>query len=158
MAAVSRGGDFGRGGPIGTNVGLNGKTDKVILEDTDIPTNSRFRVSKTSNLYAVNPTPKCWLDNCRGRNNKRTYKGCTVDGNDAASEWNILGARAMERYVDGDLKAPGDFTARLQDQAFQYFTEAVKADGNCKTALLNLAIVETRLGKIEEAKKHYEKV
>jgi hypothetical protein len=161
FAAVSRNGQYEghQGSGTGSGTYKTAKADRVLVEDTDIPTNSRFRVSKTSNLYTVNPQPKCWLDNCRGRNNKRVYRACTTDGNDPASEWNVLGARVMERYVEGgDVKAPVDFSVHLLEEAFKHFAKAVELNAQCKSAVLNLALVETRMGKFAEAAKHYEQV
>lgn len=64
----------------------------------------------------------------------------------------------MERFVEGDLKSPSEFSQRLLTEARNYFQKAVDANPKCKQAILNLALVETRIGQAAEANKLYEKV
>jgi hypothetical protein len=90
----------------GNDFSLRTKTvavERVLLED-NVPVNSKFRVTESTRDYQVNPNPKCYMDNCKDRNNRLAYEVCSESAEATASEWNALGVRAMERVVDGELK------------------------------------------------------
>jgi hypothetical protein len=93
---------------------------------------------------------KCWIGDCRGRNNWRAYRPCsfngTLDESAVASEYNALGVRTIERMLSS-LIAPSAIEEKaVLERAVTFFRAALKRDPRCLSASMNLAVVHLKMG------------
>lgn len=126
--------------------------------------NSKFVVTKTSTSYEVNLHPKCFVRNCQNSNNHWAFISCSDSDKiendpslDKATEWNSIGVRTMEKYIQSSYNELEGFSNLLLNDALNQFTNASYSCNNkCWSAMLNLAIVETKLNDYNMAEKNYE--
>jgi len=119
--------------------------------------NSRFVVTKASTSYDVNTSPKCWIRHCDKPNNWRAFESCDAT-NGVATEWNSLGVHTMARYVGSSAEKLEGLKQQMLTDALDQFSNATKlANNKCFTPLFNLALVYTKLGRLDTAAELYEK-
>lgn len=118
-----------------------------IIVDGGVPQNSNFRVTRTSRVYEVQPNITCFMPGCRSRNNLQAYRECS---DDIATQYNTLGVRSMERYVS-DRPEIYNTEQQLLKDAKAYFSSAIELDQSCTQAMINLGLVQLKLGELDDS-------
>jgi tetratricopeptide (TPR) repeat protein len=130
------------------------------VDGSSIPENSAFSVTARTESYEVATMPMCWGKACRDRNNRQAFTHCLSS---EASEWNVLGVHAMERYVTGEVKDLYGYNKNSVHDAIRYFRKAIEVDISCTEVHVNLGLAlmangewEQAHGQLEYALKAYE--
>lgn len=121
----------------------------------EIPTNTVFKITKTSKSYDVNPAPSCYIANCTVANNLDALGPCQSQ---EASDWLKIGVQSMERYLNGDVRLPTDYGKRALIDALRYFKKSIQIDPKCPSAHQNLGLVFMALDDYVNADIHFKKV
>jgi tetratricopeptide (TPR) repeat protein len=88
------------------------------------------------------------------RTNKRAYAQCQKF---EATEWDVLGARVMERIVGGPINEPVNYQQHiLLNNALEYFNKSIAVDNECIQPHINLGLVLFAMNKFDEALKEWD--
>ncbi|XP_049852361.1 uncharacterized protein LOC126330800 [Schistocerca gregaria] len=109
-----------------------------------------YRLSKFSNSYKVEHTPKCWLEDCDKQNNYLAYK---VEMDRESEEWNGLGVLSMEQYLQGSLERMNTFHNVSLTDALYYFAKGIQNNPNVPRLYFNLGLVLIQKEDYENAEK-----